>query len=163
LTKFMETVESATAAIPDAMIEDAEEASRAPEEPESTPRRGRRAPAPAESDEEIETGVAAAAATPAGDPWSALLQTGMALLQQLALDSLSPPCQQERRAVARPPGDPQCQHSASSKAPTRAPTFRSKARSSSSAATPTAPSSFPSRRSAANTPRSCASPASSTS
>jgi superfamily II DNA or RNA helicase len=85
LNKFMETVESATAAIPDAMIEDAEEALRAPQEPEAgrgSRRRGRPVPAPIESDEELETAQTPVATT-ASEPWSALLQTGMALLQQL--------------------------------------------------------------------------------
>ncbi len=91
LNKFMETVESATAAIPDAMIEDAEEAMRAPQEPEpeperSRPRRGR--PVPVETEDEVEHAPTTAVAV-AGDPWSALLQTGMALLQQLTSSSRS--------------------------------------------------------------------------
>jgi hypothetical protein len=90
LNKFMETVESATAAIPDAMIEDAEEALRAPQEPEpgrEPRRRGRSAPQPIESDDEIETVPSAPAVAAGGDPWSVLLQTGMALLQQMATTS----------------------------------------------------------------------------
>src|SRR5437899_579637 len=58
LNKFMETVEKATTAIPDAMIEDAEEAMRAPQEPEpgrGPRRRGQAAPQPLEIEEEIET------------------------------------------------------------------------------------------------------------
>ncbi len=64
LNKFMETVESTTKAIPEAMAEDA-----APEPAIQT------APAP-----EDET----PAVTPPADPWAGLLQTGMALLQQFA-------------------------------------------------------------------------------
>jgi superfamily II DNA/RNA helicase len=84
LTKFMESVETATAAIPEEMVEDAEESRRYAEEPEqearAKPRRGKPAPAP-EAEEEPAPAVAAAAPT---DPWGALLQTGMALLQQFA-------------------------------------------------------------------------------
>lgn len=109
LNKFMETVEATTTAIPESMLEDAEEALvRTPTEPEGErfgPSAGRRAgrgghgrrraaattggaPAGAglgmalEADDEPlapETG-----ATPATDPWSGLLQAGMALLQQVA-------------------------------------------------------------------------------
>jgi superfamily II DNA or RNA helicase len=87
LNKFMETVESATAAIPEAMIEDAEEALRTPpDEPPTEPagargRRRRPPPAAAEMDLEDEPAPAPAAAAPT-DPWGALVQTGMALLQQ---------------------------------------------------------------------------------
>jgi superfamily II DNA or RNA helicase len=64
LNKFMETVESTTKAIPEAMAEDAapEPASRVTSAPgDETP-----------------------AVTPPADPWAGLLQTGMALLQQFA-------------------------------------------------------------------------------
>jgi hypothetical protein len=86
LNKFMETVESATAAIPEEMLEDFEEALRAPTEPEpdGRPSRRRRRPAvpvPADIEPDEETPPPSPAAPPA-DPWSALLQTGMALLQQ---------------------------------------------------------------------------------
>jgi superfamily II DNA or RNA helicase len=89
LNRFMETVESATSAIPEAMIEDAEEALRTPPEELAGPlpggrggrRRGR--PPVLEPDADDETAPPAPAA-PAADPWSALLQTGMALLQQFA-------------------------------------------------------------------------------
>jgi superfamily II DNA or RNA helicase len=100
LNRFMETVASATAAIPEALIEDSEDALRAPPdevagpedrrqrpgkagrvppeglgaEEEPTPSRPSGGPAPA-------AGMAAGAVT---DPWSGLLQAGMALLQQLA-------------------------------------------------------------------------------
>jgi hypothetical protein len=82
LNKFMETVESATAAIPEALLEDSEEALRYPTEPEDDGRprgrrRGKSAPMPAEPEEETQPSPAAAPA----DPWGALLQTGMALLQ----------------------------------------------------------------------------------
>ncbi len=62
LTKFMETVEAATGAIPEALPEAAEE--------ELSVR-----PADDEAD--------GALATVAGDPWAGLLQAGMALLQQV--------------------------------------------------------------------------------
>jgi superfamily II DNA or RNA helicase len=86
LNKFMETVESATDAIPEEMLEDSEEALRAPTEPEPDGRPSRRrrkpaAPAPADVEPDEEA-PAPAPAVAAADPWSALLQTGMALLQQ---------------------------------------------------------------------------------
>ena len=100
LNKFMETVESATAAIPEALIEDAEEALHVPPDEHAGPsrrRRPRRLPLEVESEAEDEavsgtgvspggTGVSPVAGTvqPAGDPWTGLFQTGMALLQQLA-------------------------------------------------------------------------------
>jgi superfamily II DNA or RNA helicase len=103
LNKFMETVEAATAAIPEEMIEDAEEAMHlppletGPEPPVDgrKPRRQRRGQPPAtpmparelagvaiaapDSEDEAAVGTAAAAAS---DPWTGLLQAGMALLQQ---------------------------------------------------------------------------------
>jgi superfamily II DNA or RNA helicase len=82
LTKFMETVESATGAIPQAMLEDAEEAVAAP--PDEKPRR-KGEPALAETDGEEEQPTKAVIPTaPAADPWTGLLQSGMAILQQLA-------------------------------------------------------------------------------
>jgi superfamily II DNA or RNA helicase len=95
LNKFMETVESATEAIPEALLEDAEDALRTPPDGEAGAaytRRGARRrgtlepPVPLPEDD----GEAAAEEAPVGalvaaaDPWTALLQTGMALLQQLA-------------------------------------------------------------------------------
>ncbi len=96
LNKFMETVESATAAIPEALLEDSEEALRAPAEPEADGRpegrrRGKPAPVPAEPEEETPPAPAAAPA----DPWGALLQAGMALLQNFA---------GSKPASAAPPG-----------------------------------------------------------
>jgi hypothetical protein len=90
LNKFMESVESATSAIPEPMIEDTEEAldtpSRAQAEPD-VPERARDArPAlvvESESEEDAAP-IPAAAAQPAPDPWAGLLQAGMAMLQQLA-------------------------------------------------------------------------------
>jgi superfamily II DNA or RNA helicase len=99
LNKFMETVEKATAAIPEALLEDSEEALRAPTEPLAEPVQGRQgrkparagagtAPAPVPvpvevepEDEAMPTGIEPA---PAADPWSGLLQAGMAILQQLS-------------------------------------------------------------------------------
>jgi superfamily II DNA/RNA helicase len=107
LNKFMETVEAATAAIPESMIEDAEEALQTPTEAMTEPagmgegrkperrRRGRRSrfapervPAAAAAGMALEADddavAVGSAATPAADPWSGLLQAGMALLQQVA-------------------------------------------------------------------------------
>ena len=101
--KFMESVEAATSAIPESMMEDAEEALRRPDEspatadgsangrPPSRPGRGKRRPArepvavsagptPEGEDEVVGAGTAGGAAA---DPWSGLLQAGMALLQQV--------------------------------------------------------------------------------
>ncbi len=93
LNKFMETVESATSAIPEAMIEDAEEALRVPPDERAGPepsagRRGRRrmVRSPLAAEAETEEG-----STPTADPWSALLQTGMALLQQLGIGGAAAP------------------------------------------------------------------------
>jgi superfamily II DNA or RNA helicase len=77
LNKFMETVESATAAVPEPMIEDAEEAMRAPADAAPTARPKGEPAAEPDADEE-------AAPAPASDPWTGLLQAGMALLQGLA-------------------------------------------------------------------------------
>jgi superfamily II DNA or RNA helicase len=86
LNKFMETVESATASIPEALIEDADEALRLPPDELTGPSRKRR-PARAELEIEVEAEDEAAAlpaaVQPAGDPWTGLFQSGMALLQQL--------------------------------------------------------------------------------
>jgi superfamily II DNA or RNA helicase len=78
LNKFMESVERATSSIPpQEPLDDASEAlHRAPmegdeEEPKPSRRRGR-------------PGRAGTVPAPATDPWSGLLQAGMALLQQLA-------------------------------------------------------------------------------
>jgi len=96
LNKFMETVESATTAIPQAMLEDSEEALRSPPDeragPGPLPRPSRRrggmpAPVPVSPlmDTEDEAPIHAPAA--ASDPWTGLLQTGMALLQQFLAPS----------------------------------------------------------------------------
>jgi hypothetical protein len=71
LTKFMETVDAATKEIPAAVQGEAEEAKEA-----------RRELAPAKADRK--TDEAAALAVPAADPWTGLVQAGMALVQQLA-------------------------------------------------------------------------------
>jgi hypothetical protein len=68
LNRFMETVERAAASIPTATMEESRE----------------EAPAASEPEEERQPAPAAAAPTPAADPWAGLLQSGMALLQQLA-------------------------------------------------------------------------------
>ncbi len=73
LNKFMETVESATTAIPEPMAEDAVEAPARPGEP------GASAPGGEADGEESKPAPAATA-----DPWTGLLQAGMALLQQFA-------------------------------------------------------------------------------
>ena len=71
LTKFMETVEAASAQIPAATPTEAEEANEA----------GREL-APAKTDRKASESTALA--IPAADPWSGLLQAGMALAQQMA-------------------------------------------------------------------------------
>ena len=68
LTKFMETVEQASSAIPTAVVEEPREAPTVREE---------------ERDEELPA-VTNAAAT---NPWAGLLETGMAFLQQLSAPS----------------------------------------------------------------------------
>ena len=107
LNKFMETVESATAAIPEAMLEDAEDALRAPPDELAGPgrsvkeaardgagrsagprRRGRRA-----------GGRSAPQRPAAADPWAGLIQTGMALLQQFVAAA-----QQGNRPAIQAPG-----------------------------------------------------------
>src|SRR5205814_9735968 len=80
LTKFMETVEAATAAIPEGVLDDAEEAVRTPAgetaEPVGDGRKpARRGKAPVQPETEVTT------AAPA-DPWTGLLQAGLALLTQ---------------------------------------------------------------------------------
>ncbi len=94
LNKFMETVESATSAIPEAMIEDADEALRTPPDERAGPepgeaRRGRRRSARPSLvvESEAEDEATPVAAQPAIDPWAGLFQTGMALLQQLTAAS----------------------------------------------------------------------------
>lgn len=94
LNKFMEQVEATTAAIPEALLEDAEEALRMPQEfdgapaeprPErkpARPGRGRRPPAPRREVEPVET-----EGSPANDVWAGLLQAGLGLLQQLSTAS----------------------------------------------------------------------------
>jgi SNF2 family DNA or RNA helicase len=93
LTKFMETVESATAAIPEAFVE--EEPAEVPPAPKpereaAGDRRGEpaapAAAAPEEEEEERATppSAGAPAAAAGADPWAGLLQVGMALLGQLA-------------------------------------------------------------------------------
>jgi superfamily II DNA or RNA helicase len=101
LNKFMESVEKATTAIPEALLEDAEEAARAPQEPEAEPvgaapgrrplgKHGRKPVGPAPTGEPVAPGrgvgpvAAGAVAAPAADPWSGLLQAGVALLQQVS-------------------------------------------------------------------------------
>ena len=73
LNKFMETVESATTAIPEAMAEDAVEAPARWRAGARQPPEGRRTASESKP---------APAAT--ADPWTGLLQAGMALLQQFA-------------------------------------------------------------------------------
>ncbi len=101
LNKFMETVESATSAIPEALIEDAEEALRVPPDEVAGPRpgagrHGRRRPRPSPLgivvDTEDESPSTPTAAPSPSDPWTSLFQSGLALLQQLAAPaSTSPP------------------------------------------------------------------------
>src|SRR5262245_30888755 len=80
LNKFMETVEKATQAIPEPTLDGVEEALSRPTEPAEAPRAQPEQALPVEPESETED----AAAGPAADPWSGLLQAGMALLQQLS-------------------------------------------------------------------------------
>ncbi|HEX3149054.1 MAG TPA: DEAD/DEAH box helicase [Gemmataceae bacterium] len=81
LTKFMETVEAASAQIPAAAQTEAEEAKEA-----------RRELAPAKVDKgERKSDETSALARPAADPWSGLLQAGMALAQQFSESSKTGP------------------------------------------------------------------------
>jgi superfamily II DNA or RNA helicase len=92
LNKFMETVESATSAIPEALLEDAEEALQtSPGDPgelgPAAARRGRRRlaqlPVGAEHEGEDDETPTPAVGPRISDTWTGLLQSGMALLQQL--------------------------------------------------------------------------------
>jgi superfamily II DNA or RNA helicase len=77
LTKFMETVERAAASIPPVSAEEDGEAVPAPSAAALAVVEG-------EADTEVAEGVPAAAAAVPADPWTGLLQNGMAILQQLA-------------------------------------------------------------------------------
>jgi superfamily II DNA or RNA helicase len=79
LTKFMETVDKATSAIPEPLVEETN--GTMPEPPETRSDRGAERSVKKAADG---TSTAAASATPATDPWSGLLQAGMALLHQFA-------------------------------------------------------------------------------
>src|SRR5262249_31375034 len=94
LNRFMETVEKAASSIPETALEDSEarrESSDTREEPESR---------------EAERGPRATAvpSAPAGDPWAGLLQTGVALLQQLATASCGTAREKENGARTAVPG-----------------------------------------------------------
>jgi superfamily II DNA or RNA helicase len=75
LTKFMETVEKASAAIPEPTYDD--------ETGQLRPVREVEAEAAPEQEPEAEPAALVPAALPAADPWTGLLQNGMAILQQL--------------------------------------------------------------------------------
>jgi superfamily II DNA or RNA helicase len=101
LTKFMESVETATAAIPAASTDEAPESLQPVESaPAAVP----------VADGEAEAEAPASTAAPAADPWSSLLQTGMALLQQFATASrpgspsagprISPPVERDPKTGA---------------------------------------------------------------
>jgi superfamily II DNA or RNA helicase len=88
LNKFMETVEAATAAIPESVpeeiVEDAEAALRTPAAEGKAGRRKR----PATVEQEAAAGAEpeaepVAAGVPAGDPWTGILHAGLALLSHL--------------------------------------------------------------------------------
>jgi superfamily II DNA or RNA helicase len=81
LNKFMETVESATAAIPEPIAEELEEEAPAAERPEPDADEAPPPPSKKARPDQERPAVPAAAPT-AGDPWAGLLQVGMALLQQ---------------------------------------------------------------------------------
>jgi hypothetical protein len=81
LSKFMETVEKATSAIPESTLEEAEESARLPTQTSQLlhGRDGRTK----DKHVAVDAGVGEAEPAPASDAWSGLLQAGMALLQQL--------------------------------------------------------------------------------
>jgi superfamily II DNA or RNA helicase len=85
LTKFMESVETATGAIPTASADEADEADEASQQLGSAPA------AASAADSEPESEAMATVSTAVSDPWSSLLQTGMALLQQFATASRPAP------------------------------------------------------------------------
>ncbi len=107
LNKFMESVESATAAIPEAMLEDAEDALRAPPDELAGPgpigerggKRRRRQEAPVPAGVAAEPEDEAPQRPTAADPWAGLIQTGMAMLQQFVAAA-----QQGQRPVIQGPG-----------------------------------------------------------
>jgi hypothetical protein len=82
LTRFMETVEKATTAIPPALVEERTEETRATEPDDGEPDN---------ADAGAKPVAAAATAPPAADPWTGLLQTGVAFLQQLTSASQPTP------------------------------------------------------------------------
>ncbi len=79
LNRFMETVEKATTSIPESAAEESEETRRTAAETVDDA-------AAAEAEEQ----APAPAVAPPADPWSGLLQTGVALLQQLAPTARKP-------------------------------------------------------------------------
>ncbi len=86
LTKFMETVESATGSIPETIAEAPEEAptpsaDREPEADEAPRTGGKKTAAPGAGSAPAPSAPAAASG---GDVWAGLLQAGMALLQQFS-------------------------------------------------------------------------------
>jgi superfamily II DNA or RNA helicase len=84
LTKFMESVEAATAAIPETAAEEAGAAGQPETDGEADGRKsGRREKRPTAAAAEEEPAEAPVTAAPAADAWSGLLQVGMALLQQV--------------------------------------------------------------------------------
>ncbi len=76
LKRFMETVETATSSIPQPAAQDP------PEDYESTDGNGH--PEAAQPESAVATPAAPTIITPQADPWSGLLQTGLAILEQLA-------------------------------------------------------------------------------
>ena len=86
LKRFMESVETATGAIPaDNPADSAEEKPEPSETVEPT-----RPPVPATTTTEERTPTPTTPATPADNPWTALLQAGMALIQTLATPTPTP-------------------------------------------------------------------------
>jgi hypothetical protein len=104
LNKFLETVEKVTSSIPEATVEEADAAAGAPREPAPLPDdrvngHARRRPAtPPET-------PTAPPAPPAADPWTGLLQAGMALLQQFAAAS-GASASSAGGTASRPPASP---------------------------------------------------------
>ena len=84
LDKFIEQVEAATGSIPESMIEDAEDALRAPSGAYVLPTTDDDSSGDEEQDQQDRSDTHTDAPPTPADPWSNLLQAGMSFLSQLA-------------------------------------------------------------------------------
>jgi superfamily II DNA or RNA helicase len=110
LNKFMETVESATSAIPEGTLDDAEEALQTPPDERdqsglAAAKRGRRrlaqSPVGVGTEGEDEEAPTPAAGQFITDAWTGLLQSGMGLLQQLVKAGSGPGATSSSNAPAQ--------------------------------------------------------------